>query len=177
MKLIIYYKCLQLEMPNLRQAPVQPSQPVPREAQLSQQQAALTLSGLPPLAEKMQPGLMPKIQQVPTVTQTSFRPKQLSGPSQSPLQPQVQLPQQPTFQLGTLHGPSAGSTSLAVRPMAPVATASTASLQMQSSSLQQPKAVATVDLAYNPQMGLAAPSLMPSRPSMLDAVSQVPNFH
>lgn len=176
-KLIMHYKYLQLQMPNLRQAPTQPSQPLPRDAQLSQQQAVPTLSGLPPLAQRTQPGLMPKVQQMPNVPQTSFRPNQFSGASQSPLQPQAQLPQQPNFPSGTVPGLSVGSTSLPVRPLIPVATASSGNLQMQSSSIQQPRPVGTADLGYNPQMGLSAPSHMPARPSTSDAVFQVPNFH
>ncbi|KAK4747518.1 hypothetical protein SAY87_014104 [Trapa incisa] len=145
-----------LQMPNLRQTPIQPSQPVAREAHLSQQQAASTLPGLPPLAQKVQPGL-PIVQQIPSV---NLRPKQVSGPSQSPLQPQPQLPQQPTSQLGASRGPSVGSSSLPTRPVGSAGIASSASLQMQSSSLQ-PRSLGTVDLGYNSQIGPPSSTVVP----------------
>ncbi|OWM84637.1 cleavage stimulating factor 64 isoform X2 [Punica granatum] len=166
-----------LEMPNLRQAPIQPSQPAHRDAQLSQQQAFPTLSALPPLAQRTQPGLMPKVQPIPSVPQNSFGLNQFSGSSQAPMQPQVQLPQPPTFQQGTLPGPSGALSSIPVRPVGPVATVSSANLQTQSSSVQHPRPVGAADLGYNPSMGLAAASnralsLIPPRPSTSDAAFQ-----
>ncbi|KAL6315972.1 hypothetical protein AAG906_014897 [Vitis piasezkii] len=86
-----------LQMPNIRQASVPPTQPVLQDGQQGQQLAVQTLSGLPPLAQsKMQLGLMPKGQegQVSAMPHNSLVHSQFSALPQQPAQPQIQLPPQ-----------------------------------------------------------------------------------
>ncbi|KAF8026710.1 hypothetical protein BT93_F3247 [Corymbia citriodora subsp. variegata] len=144
-----------LHMPNIRQGPSQPSEPAARDGHMIQQQAIPTLSGLPPLGQRMQqPGLMPKLQhgQVSSVSQSSHAQNQISGPSQLAMQSQIQF-SQGNYPQAMFAGPSAASASLPVTARGPVPNAASVTQQMHSFSSQQPRAVGAADLALNFQPG------------------------
>ncbi|XP_030512572.1 cleavage stimulating factor 64 [Rhodamnia argentea] len=144
-----------LHMQSIRQGPTQPSEPAARDGHMIQQQAIQTLSGLPPLGQRVQqPGLMPKLQhgQVSSVPQGSHAQNQISGLSQLVMQPQIQFPQV-NYPQGMFTGPSGASTSLPITTRGPVPNAASVTQQMHSFSSQQPRMVGAADLAHNLQPG------------------------
>ncbi|XP_034675044.1 cleavage stimulating factor 64-like isoform X1 [Vitis riparia] len=176
-----------LQMPNIRQASVPPTQPVLQDGQQGQQLAVQTLSGLPPLAQsKMQLGLMPKGQegQVSAMPHNSLVHSQFSALPQQPAQPQIQLPpqghnqalQQATFagQSGVTALPSVRPqppAKLPVRPQIQVASSSSLKHQMQPPLLQQPGQFGSANSGHNSQLVIPNATLRPTlmtRPSFPD---------
>lgn len=176
-----------LQMPNIRQASVPPTQPVLQDGQQGQQLAVQTLSGLPPLAQsKMQLGLMPKGQegQVSAMPHNSLVHSQFSALPQQPAQPQIQLPPQghnQALQQATFAGQSGVTTLPSVRPQPPaklpvrpqiqVASSSSLKHQMQPPLLQQPGQFGSANSGHNSQLVIPNATLRPTlmtRPSFPD---------
>ncbi|KAK4601596.1 hypothetical protein RGQ29_010956 [Quercus rubra] len=172
-----------LQMPNIRQASGQLTQPPLHDRQQGQQSAAQTLPGLPPLAQnKTLSGLMPKVQesQVSAVPQNPLVHNQFS----SAPQPRVQLPQHANnhiVQQATFPGHSAISTlppippsslgSLSSRPQIQMAKSSSLNHQTQPSLPQHSGQVGAANLGHSIQMvnpNAIKPSLLP-RPPLSDA--------
>ncbi|KAM4123412.1 hypothetical protein ACB094_01G157800 [Castanea mollissima] len=171
-----------LQMPNIRQASSQLTQPPLHDRQQVQQSAAQTLPGLPPPAQhKMLSGLMPKVQesQVSAVPQNPLVHNQFS----SAPQPRVQLPQHANnhiVQQTTFPGHSAISTlppippslgNLSSRPQIQMAKSSSLNNQTQPSLPQHSGQVGAANLGQSIQMvnpNAIKPSLLP-RPPLSDA--------
>jgi cleavage stimulation factor subunit 2 len=191
---ILFYfslETLQLQMPNIRQASGHPTQLPLRDSQQAQPLAVQTLPGLPPLAQnKMQSGLMPKVQesQASTVSQNPSVHNQFS----SPLQPRIQLPQHANnhiVQQATVLGQSTVSTlppvlpislsSLSSRPQIQGANSSSLNHQVQPHMLQRSGQVGAANLGHSFQMAnpnaRTQSSVLP-HPPLSDAGFQVPNF-
>ncbi|GAV82902.1 RRM_1 domain-containing protein/CSTF2_hinge domain-containing protein [Cephalotus follicularis] len=167
-----------LQMPNIRLALDQPTQALLQEPGL--QPGVQILPGLPPLAQKMQPALMPKVQgQVSLLPQNSLVHKQFSAPLQPPMQPQFQLPQQANSHVpleASFPGQSGVSTNLSihstVRPQIQVANSSSLSKNSQLPLLQNLRQVETANLGCSSQIVLSNASLQSSllpRPPLSDA--------
>lgn len=173
-----------LQMPNIRQASGHPTQPPLRDSQQGQPPAVQTLPGLPPLAQnKMQSGLMPKVQenQASTVPQNPLVLNQFS----SAPQPRIQLPQHLNnhiIQQASVLGQSAVSTlplvlpislsSLSSRPQIQGANSSSLNQQMQPHLLQRSGQVGASNLGNSFQMvnpNTTAQSSILSHPPLSDA--------
>jgi cleavage stimulation factor subunit 2 len=178
-------------MPNIRQASGHPTQPPLRDSQQGQPPAVQTLPGLPPLAQnKMQSGLMPKVQenQASTVPQNTLVQNQLS----SAPQPRIQLPQHLNnhiIQQASVLGQSAVSTlplvlpislsNLSSRPQIQGANSSSLNQQMQPRLLQRSGQVGAANIGNSFQMvnpNATAQSSILSHPPVSDAGFQVTNF-
>lgn len=188
-----HFSNLQLQMPNIRQASGQSSQPPLHDGRAGQLPAVQILPGLPPLAQsKAQSGLMPKLQesQVSSIPQDSLVRNQFSASPQPPMQPQVQLPQHSNHHalhqamlsgqpvVSTLPPIKPQSSSSSIRPQ--IQVASTSSLNQQIPPLPKyPGQVGTANLGHNSQMvhtnATMKPSLVP-HPTLSDAGYQVKNF-
>lgn len=180
-------------MPNIRQASVPLTQPVVQDGQLGQQ-LVVQIAGLPPLAQnRMQVGLMPKVQegQASAMPHNSLIHSQFSTIPQKMAQSQIQLPpqghnqalQQATFsQSGITAVPSIRpqtATNLPVRPQIQVGSSSSLKQQLQPPLLQHPGQFGSANSGPNNQLVIPSASLRPTvvtRPSFPDPGFQVPNF-
>ncbi|TXG53204.1 hypothetical protein EZV62_022373 [Acer yangbiense] len=164
-----------LQMPNLRQGPVQSTLPSLQDGQQGQQ-PAVQLPGLPPLSQKMQ--LVPKLHegQMLAVPQNSLLHNQFSAPLQPTMRPQIQPQQQANNQVlhqATLHGQSGVSTLPSIhpsaRPQIQVANSSSLNQQIQPSSLENQGQVAAASMGINARINLpnaaVRSSLLPRPPS------------
>lgn len=163
-------------MPNIRQAPGQLTHNSMEGAQQSQQSALQTLSGLPPLAQKSMPGLMPKVQDVlvSALPQNPLILNQFSAPPQPTIQPRIQLPQQ-----AGLAGPSGVPNLPAVdprpRPQVLVPNSSSLNQQIQTRLQHSGQVAAVHSLGYSSPMVVPNAALQSSfpRPPFSDAAFQV----
>ncbi|XP_021902654.1 cleavage stimulating factor 64 [Carica papaya] len=166
---------LVLQMPNIRQAPGQLTHNSMEGAQQSQQSALQTLSGLPPLAQKSMPGLMPKVQDVlvSALPQNPLILNQFSAPPQPTIQPRIQLPQQ-----AGLAGPSGVPNLPAVdprpRPQVLVPNSSSLNQQIQTRLQHSGQVAAVHSLGYSSPMVVPNAALQSSfpRPPFSDAAFQ-----
>ncbi|GKU90793.1 hypothetical protein SLEP1_g4744 [Rubroshorea leprosula] len=168
-----------LQMPNIRQAPGQPMLPSLKDGQHGQQPAVQTFTGLPPLAQKVQSGLMPKVaeSQVSAVLQNSLAHNQFSAALQSSVNPQAQHSKLPSNRVlppaafpGQSAVPTLPSINQALRPQIH-ATTSSLNQQIQPRLAHNTGQLAASSLSHNSQAhhNTAMQSSFIPHPSISDA--------
>ncbi|XP_065851757.1 cleavage stimulating factor 64 [Euphorbia lathyris] len=169
-----------LHMPNIRQPPGPNTM---QDTQQAQQPAIQTLPGLPPLAQRNHPGLVPKMHegQFSSATQSSLVQNQTSIAPQ-PMQPRSQVPQltishvpQPAIPPGQSGVPSLRPSQPSVRPQAQGGNTSSLNQQIPTSLLQHSGQVAASNSRHTSQVVLPNATMKSSvlpRPPLSDATFQ-----
>lgn len=184
----------QLQMVNIRQASGQPSQSLFNQGQQVPSPAVQNIADLAPPAEnRLQSGLMPKMQDSPFSSgpQNLLVHSQFPAPRQQNMQPRMQLPQHANhnvLQHATLLGQAGiptlppmhpqSSSGLSIRPQTQVASSSLLNQKMQPPLSQHPGQVGVSHLGHNTCMihqNATVQESTLSRP-FSDAIFQVPNF-
>ncbi|WCJ24894.1 cleavage stimulating factor 64 [Euphorbia peplus] len=170
-----------LRMPNIRQTP---GPNTLQDTQQAQQPAIQTLPGLPPLAQRNHPGLVPKMHegQFSSVTQSSLVQKQTSVAPQ-PMQPRPQIPQltishvpQPAMLPAQSGVPPFRPSLPSVRPQPQGVNTSSLNQQLPTSLLQHSgQQVGTANFRHTSQVVLPNMTMQSSgvtRPPLSDATFQ-----